>query len=275
MRPAARVAIVCAALCAAACARGESLGTIGPTYPIAEQNLLDFIMARLREKERSGELQRMEDLTIESVSLDESQSQLTLFDVPDRPGISASIFEAIASENILVDMIVQSTGRDDLADVSFTVGAEQQKDGSWISFGVVSWSASADPFFDMYEVQYRLHAGPGPWVSWRCGPASRAARSGTGSGSPSILRSVAEMRPPRSTSVNSSGWPSASPVSPACSTAEMWTKTSSPPSSRTMKPKPFCGLKNFTMPLPWPTICGGIRGPPNPPHRAEPPLPGC
>jgi aspartate kinase len=66
-------------------------------------------------------LQRMEDLTIESVSLDESQAQLTLFDVPDRPGISASIFEAIASENILVDMIVQSTGRDELADVSFTV----------------------------------------------------------------------------------------------------------------------------------------------------------
>lgn len=58
MRSAARVAIVCAALCAAACARAESLGTIGPTYPIAEQNLLDFIMARLREKERSGELQR-------------------------------------------------------------------------------------------------------------------------------------------------------------------------------------------------------------------------
>lgn len=66
-------------------------------------------------------LQRMEDLTIESVSLDESQAQMTLFDVPDRPGISATIFEAIAAENILVDMIVQSIGRDDLADVSFTV----------------------------------------------------------------------------------------------------------------------------------------------------------
>jgi aspartate kinase len=66
-------------------------------------------------------LQRMEDLTIESISLDESQAQLTLFDAPDRPGISASIFEAVASEEILVDMIVQSLGRDDLADVSFTV----------------------------------------------------------------------------------------------------------------------------------------------------------
>ncbi len=66
-------------------------------------------------------LQRMEDLAIESVSLDESQAQMTLFDVPDRPGISARIFEAVASENILVDTIVQSIGRDGLADISFTV----------------------------------------------------------------------------------------------------------------------------------------------------------
>jgi aspartate kinase len=66
-------------------------------------------------------LQRMEDLAIESVSLDESQAQMTLFDVQDRPGVSARIFEAIASENILVDTIVQSIGRDGLADVSFTI----------------------------------------------------------------------------------------------------------------------------------------------------------
>jgi aspartate kinase len=66
-------------------------------------------------------LQRMEDLAIESVSLDSSQAEMTLFDVPDRPGICAHIFEAIASENILVDLIVQSTGRDGLADISFTV----------------------------------------------------------------------------------------------------------------------------------------------------------
>jgi aspartate kinase len=66
-------------------------------------------------------LQRMEDLAIESVSLDQSQAQMTLFDVPDRPGISARIFESIASENILVDTIVQSIGRDGLADISFTV----------------------------------------------------------------------------------------------------------------------------------------------------------
>lgn len=37
------------------------LGTIGPTYPIAEPHLLDFIRQRLVEKQRSGELQRLED----------------------------------------------------------------------------------------------------------------------------------------------------------------------------------------------------------------------
>jgi aspartate kinase len=66
-------------------------------------------------------LQRMEDLAIESVSLDETQAQMTLFDVPDQPGVSARIFEAVASEGILVDTIVQSIGRDGLADVSFTI----------------------------------------------------------------------------------------------------------------------------------------------------------
>jgi aspartate kinase len=66
-------------------------------------------------------LQRMEDLAIESVSLDDTQAQMTLFDVSDHPGISARIFEAVASDNILVDMIVQSIGRDGLADISFTV----------------------------------------------------------------------------------------------------------------------------------------------------------
>ena len=35
------------------------LGTLGPTYEIAEPHLLVFIEQRLREKERSGELQRL------------------------------------------------------------------------------------------------------------------------------------------------------------------------------------------------------------------------
>jgi len=46
-------------------ARAENLGAIGPTYPIAERNLLDHIMSRLREKERTGELKKFEQLAKE------------------------------------------------------------------------------------------------------------------------------------------------------------------------------------------------------------------
>lgn len=41
-------------------ARATDLGTVGPTYEIAEQHLLKMIEQRLREKERSGELARIE-----------------------------------------------------------------------------------------------------------------------------------------------------------------------------------------------------------------------
>lgn len=52
--------LLAAATCWALGAQATNLGTIGPTYPVAEKNLLDVIMARLRAKEASGELKRHE-----------------------------------------------------------------------------------------------------------------------------------------------------------------------------------------------------------------------
>lgn len=66
-------------------------------------------------------LQQMEDLTIHGVALDDSQARLTLTDVPDTPGISADVFEAVASAGVLVDMIVQSVGKQGYTNLSFTV----------------------------------------------------------------------------------------------------------------------------------------------------------
>ena len=66
-------------------------------------------------------LQKMEELTIEDIQLDTSQARVTIADVPDKPGIAAAVFEAVAAEGIMVDMIVQSTGHDGQANLSFTV----------------------------------------------------------------------------------------------------------------------------------------------------------
>lgn len=53
--------LLAAALAAAGSAYATDLGTIGPVYPIAEPDLLDFIRQRLQEKERSGELKQREE----------------------------------------------------------------------------------------------------------------------------------------------------------------------------------------------------------------------
>jgi conjugal transfer pilus assembly protein TraW len=52
--------VLAATATACTAAHAGNLGKIGPTYPIAEASFLDHIMARLREKERTGELARLE-----------------------------------------------------------------------------------------------------------------------------------------------------------------------------------------------------------------------
>lgn len=44
--------------------QAEELGQIGPVYPIGEESALDTIMARLKEKERTGELKRIQQEAI-------------------------------------------------------------------------------------------------------------------------------------------------------------------------------------------------------------------
>jgi aspartate kinase len=46
---------------------------------------------------------------------------MTLLGVPDRPGVSALLFESLADANVNVDMIVQNTSIDGSTDISFTL----------------------------------------------------------------------------------------------------------------------------------------------------------
>ena len=65
--------------------------------------------------------ERMEQAMISGVVHDTSEAKITVEGVPDRPGIAAAIFRAVADEGIGVDMIVQNVSRDGRTDVSFTV----------------------------------------------------------------------------------------------------------------------------------------------------------
>jgi aspartate kinase len=69
----------------------------------------------------SEEVSEMEDILVTGVCSDKSEARITLWGIPDQPGIAARIFETLSSEGLSVDMIVQSKGLDGLANMSFTV----------------------------------------------------------------------------------------------------------------------------------------------------------
>ena len=63
----------------------------------------------------------LESALIRGVALDVEEAKVTLDEVPDRPGIAAAIFKAVAAEGIHVDMIVQNVSHDGRTDLSFTI----------------------------------------------------------------------------------------------------------------------------------------------------------
>ncbi len=63
----------------------------------------------------------MEQVLISGVALDDGEAKITMDEVPDRPGVAAIIFKAVAAEGVNVDMIVQNVSHDGRTDMSFTV----------------------------------------------------------------------------------------------------------------------------------------------------------
>lgn len=64
---------------------------------------------------------------VSGVAHDLDVAKITIYGVPDIPGIAGNMFRALASNNVNVDMIVQSNPRGKINDISFTVNQEDQK----------------------------------------------------------------------------------------------------------------------------------------------------
>jgi aspartate kinase len=65
----------------------------------------------------------MEQAIISGIAHDKSEAKITIVGVPDRTGVAARIFQAIADADINIDMIVQnvSAAATGLTDISFTL----------------------------------------------------------------------------------------------------------------------------------------------------------
>ena len=63
----------------------------------------------------------MERVVVAGIAYDRNEAKVSVRGVPDRPGIAARIFGALAERNIVVDMIVQDVGEGERASMTFTV----------------------------------------------------------------------------------------------------------------------------------------------------------
>ncbi len=67
------------------------------------------------------ESKKMEDVVVSGVALTEDEAKITIFNVPDRPGVAAKLFATLSEANINIDMIIQNKTSTKTTDISFTV----------------------------------------------------------------------------------------------------------------------------------------------------------
>lgn len=84
------------------------------------------IHVRNSQSDRPGtmivaETKAMEHIVVSGCALKKDLTRVTLKQVPDRPGVVASIFSAVGTANIVVDDIIQNVLADGTANISFTV----------------------------------------------------------------------------------------------------------------------------------------------------------
>ena len=67
----------------------------------------------------------VERMLVSGVALDKKAARISVMGLKDEPGIAFRLFQILAKNNINVDIILQSIGRENTKDISFTVNGEE------------------------------------------------------------------------------------------------------------------------------------------------------
>ena len=70
---------------------------------------------------------KMEKTLIKGVAKDDNVARISIIGLEDTPGVAFKIFNKLAQFKVNVDIILQSVGRDDTKDITFTVPKDQGK----------------------------------------------------------------------------------------------------------------------------------------------------
>lgn len=70
------------------------------------------------------EIVKMEKMLVTGVASDKNTARISVIGVEDKPGVAFKVFHRLAKNNINIDIILQSVGRDGSKDISFTVAQD-------------------------------------------------------------------------------------------------------------------------------------------------------
>ena len=74
------------------------------------------------------EVVKMEKMLVTGVASDKNTARISVLGVEDKPGVAFKVFHRLAKNNINIDIILQSVGRDGSKDISFTVAEDDLED---------------------------------------------------------------------------------------------------------------------------------------------------
>ena len=120
----------------------------------------------------------MEQAIISGVTHDTSEAKVTIEQVPDRPGVAATVFRDLAEAGVNVDMIVQNVSTAGHTDISFTVPrADTHKAGQCMEKIVVDTEASGYRTDDRIAFNDVARLIPPPCLHSATGDVNRRAIS--------------------------------------------------------------------------------------------------
>ena len=94
------------------------------------------------------EANKMEEMIISGIAKDNEVARVSIIGVPDRPGLAFKIFTKLAAKDINVDIILQSIGRNNTKDISFTIPESQLDETMEILRTYVETIGAADAVYD-------------------------------------------------------------------------------------------------------------------------------
>ncbi|MFQ9793090.1 MAG: aspartate kinase [Acutalibacteraceae bacterium] len=94
------------------------------------------------------EANKMEEMLISGIAKDNEVARVSIIGVPDRPGLAFKIFTKLAAKEITEDIILQSIGRNNNKDNSFTIPESQLDETMEILRTYVETIGAADAVYD-------------------------------------------------------------------------------------------------------------------------------